>query len=202
MRSKDPKIMANIVSFINDEFNLKGRSPSITEIAKHLNLSISCIHRYLVEMEEKGLIQNEGGSRGVKTQTMEKRDRDVEYVPLVGTIACGPQMLAEQNIERYLPVPKGLLGYGEHFALIAQGESMINCGISDGDYVFARKQETAEEGQIIVALIDTEATLKRYYLDKKRKQVRLHPENDNMEDMFFDNVVIQGVAVKVMKDLF
>jgi len=202
VRSKDPKIMADIISFIDDEFNLKGRSPSITEIAKHLKLSISCIHRYLAEMEEKGLIQNEGGSRGVKTQTMEKKNRDIEYVPVVGTIACGPKMFAEQNIVRYLPIPKGLLGYGEHFALVANGESMIDAGVNDGDYVFARIQNTAEEGQIIVALIDDEATLKRYYLDKKRKQVRLHPENDNMEDMFFDNVVIQGVAVKVMKDLF
>ena len=79
---------------------------------------------------------------------------------------------------------------------------MINAGIDNGDFVFIRQQDTAEEGQIVVALIGNEATLKRYYLDRKRKQVRLHPENDNMEDMFFKKIQIQGVAVKVMKDLF
>ena len=78
---------------------------------------------------------------------------------------------------------------------------MINAGISDGDLVVVRQQETAEEGQIVVALIDNEATLKRYYLDNRRKCVRLHPENDKMEDMFYKTISIQGVAVKVIKDL-
>ena len=78
---------------------------------------------------------------------------------------------------------------------------MINAGISDGDLVVVRQQETAEEGQIVVALIDNEATLKRYYLDKRHKRIRLHPENDKMEDMFYKTISIQGVAVKVIKDL-
>ena len=78
---------------------------------------------------------------------------------------------------------------------------MVNAGINSGDYVIVRQQETAEEGQIVVALIENEATLKRYYLDKARKQIRLHPENDKMSDMYFDNIVIQGVAIKVIKDL-
>ena len=153
-------------------------------------------------MKEKGLIDYDGSARGIKTPSMEKVNDDVELVPLVGSIACGPQMLAEENIEKYLPIPKGLLGRGEHFALIASGDSMINAGINNGDCVFIRKQDTAEIGQIVVALIGNETTLKRYYLDEKRKQVRLHPENDNMEDMFFKTIQIQGVAVKVMKDLF
>ena len=78
---------------------------------------------------------------------------------------------------------------------------MINAGISDGDLVVVRQQETAEEGQIVVALIDNEATLKRYYLDNRHKRIRLHPENDKMEDMFYKTISIQGVAVKVIKDL-
>ena len=78
---------------------------------------------------------------------------------------------------------------------------MVNAGINDGDYVIIKKQDFAEEGQIVVALIDDEATLKRYYIDKKKKQVILHPENDNMQDMYFDSIIIQGVAVKVLKDL-
>ena len=78
---------------------------------------------------------------------------------------------------------------------------MINAGVSSGDYVIVRKQETAEEGQIVVALVDDEATLKRYYRDTKTKRIRLHPENDAMQDMYFNNIQIQGIAVKVIKDL-
>ena len=78
---------------------------------------------------------------------------------------------------------------------------MINAGINNGDYVIVKQQESAEQGQIVVALIEDEATLKRYYLDDKKKKIRLHPENDNMQDMYFDKISIQGVAVKVIKDL-
>ena len=78
---------------------------------------------------------------------------------------------------------------------------MINAGIDDGDLVIIRQQDTANEGQIVVALIDNEATLKRYYLDNKKKKIRLHPENDELDDMFFDEIAIQGVAVKILKDL-
>ena len=83
----------------------------------------------------------------------------------------------------------------------AHGDSMINAGINDGDLVVIREQATAEEGQIVVALIDNEATLKRFYLDKERNLVRLHPENDNMEDMYFDNIEIQGIVKMVLKDI-
>jgi len=122
-------------------------------------------------------------------------------VPLVGTIACGTPMLAEQNIESYIPISKELIGQGTFFALHAKGDSMINANIGDGDFVIVRQQNYANEGDIIVALIDEEATLKRYFLDKKQQKIRLHPENDELSDMFFDNINIQGVAVKVLKDL-
>ena len=202
MRSKNLDLMKNIVEYVNQEYYNKNRAPSMQEIADNFHISKSSVFYYIKDMKDKGLIDYDGSVRGIKTQTIEKINNDIEYVPLVGRIACGPQMLAEQNIERYLPIPKKLLGFGKHFALIAQGDSMINAGINDGDCVFIRQQDTAEVGQIVVALIDNEATLKRYYLDKQRKQVRLHPENDNMEDMFFKNIQIQGVAIKVMKDLF
>lgn len=202
MRSKNLDLMKDIVDFVNQEYYSNGKVPTMQEIADHFRISKSLVFYYIKDMKEKGLIDYDGSARGIKTKTMEKFSQDVEYVPLVGDIACGPQMLAEQNIVKYLPLPKGFLGNGEHFALTAHGDSMVNVGIDDGDCVFVRKQDSAEEGQIVVALIDNEATLKRYYLDRKRKQVRLHPENDNMEDMFFKNIKIQGVAVKVMKDLF
>ena len=100
-----------------------------------------------------------------------------------------------------MPIPTEFLGSGKYFILKASGNSMIKANIEDGDYVIIKQQETAEVGQIIVALINDEATLKRYYLDDKRQKVRLHPENDEMQDMYFKNVIIQGIAVKVIKDL-
>ena len=126
---------------------------------------------------------------------------EVSYLPVVGSIACGTPLLAEENIEKYLPIPTEFLGNGKYFILRANGDSMIKANIEDGDYVIIKQQETAEVGQIIVALINDEATLKRYYLDDKRQKVRLHPENDEMQDMYFKNVIIQGIAVKVIKDL-
>ena len=203
MRSKNPELMNKIIAYIDNHYSLNSTAPTFREIAKALHISEPCVSKYIAEMKEKGMIESDGGWRGLKTKSMEKYSReDIEYVPLVGTIACGPKMLAEENIVRYMPIPRGLLGNGEHFALTACGDSMVNVGIDDGDCVFVRIQNSAEEGQIVVALIGNEATLKRYYLDRKRKQVRLHPENDNMEDIFFKKIQIQGVAVKVMKDLF
>ena len=132
---------------------------------------------------------------------MAKTNNSVNNLPVVGSISCGSPLLAEENIECYLPIPKEFLGNGEFFILQANGDSMIDAGINNRDYVIIRKQETAEQGQIIVALIDNEATLKRYYIDRKKRKVRLHPENKNMEDMYFDSIVIQGVAIKVIKDI-
>ena len=152
-------------------------------------------------MTQKGLISNKGGSRGIVTKSMQKIRQDTVEVAVVGSVACGLPLLAEENIECYLPISKEFLGSGKYFILKANGNSMINAGICDGDYVIVKQQETAEEGQIVVALIDDEATLKRFYRDDKQKKIRLHPENNRMKDMYFDNVVIQGIAVKVIKDL-
>ena len=109
-------------------------------------------------------------------------------------------MLAEENIESYLTVSSSFLGQGTYFALKAHGNSMINANIKDGDFVIVRKQNTAEEGEIIVALIDDSATLKRFFKDEKKRKIRLHPENDEMQDMYFDKVEIQGVVKKIVKD--
>jgi len=132
-------------------------------------------------------------------------DRDMPgfmSMPVVGTIACGTPILAEENIESYLSISGKFLGPGVFFVLVAKGDSMINAGIDNGDYVIVRQQNSADEGQIVVALVeDGECTLKRYYKDEKRKKIRLHPENNEMEDMYFDTISIQGVAVKVIKNL-
>ena len=202
MRSKNSELMNNIVEFINREYFDSGRTPTMQEIATAFGISKGCVSNYIAEMHEKGMLENSGTCRGVRTKKMEKLQQAVEYLPVVGSIACGTPMLAEENIETYLPISTEFLGAGSYFILKAYGESMINAGIDDGDLVVVRQQETAEEGQIVVALIDNETTLKRYYLDEKRKRIRLHPENDGMDDMYFKSIDIQGVAIKVIKDLF
>lgn len=201
MRSKSTELMEKIKNQIESTFYSTGTIPSIREIASNLNVSKSCVGNYLTEMKNKGILENEKYFRGVKTSNMSKVCSEVQYLPIVGSVSCGEPFLAEKNIQNYLPVSSQFLGKGKYFILKAQGQSMINVGINDGDFVIVKQQEDAEEGQIVVALINDEATLKRYYLDKKKKQVRLHPENDTMKDMYFDSIIIQGVAVKVIKDL-
>ena len=128
--------------------------------------------------------------------------KGINIIPIVGEIACGSPILAEENIESYLTISGSFLGDGEYFALIAYGDSMINAGIDDGDYVVIRKQSFANEGQIVVAMVNGgDCTLKRYYLEREKKRIRLHPENDDMADMYFSNIAIQGVAVKVIKNI-
>lgn len=190
-----------IIAFIDEYYNTNGKVPTQQEIADAVGLNKSNVSRNLKVMKERGLIDLDGGWGGIKTSKIQKRNIELNYVPVVGTIACGTPMLAEQNIERYIPISKELIGNGNFFALHASGNSMINANIEDGDFVIVRQQNHANEGEIIVALIDDETTLKRYYLDRKKHKVRLHPENDNMEDMYFDSINIQGVAVKVLKDL-
>ena len=201
MRSKNKELMTKMLNFIDSEYQKNGLAPTLREIASEFNITSACVSHYVTEMKEKGLIQSNGKSRGIKTSKIQSMINEVSYLPVVGSIACGTPLLAEENIEKYLPIPTEFLGNGKYFILRANGDSMIKSNIEDGDYVIIKQQETAEVGQIIVALINDEATLKRYYLDDKRQKVRLHPENDEMQDMYFKNVIIQGIAVKVIKDL-
>ncbi len=201
MRSKNKELMTKMLNFIDSEYQKNGLAPTLREIASEFNITSACVSHYVTEMKEKGLIQSNGKSRGIKTSKIQSMINEVSYLPVVGSIACGTPLLAEENIEKYLPIPTEFLGNGKYFILRANGDSMIKANIEDGDYVIIKQQETAEVGQIIVALINDEATLKRYYLDDKRQKVRLHPENDEMQDMYFKNVIIQGIAVKVIKDL-
>lgn len=201
MRCKNFELMNKIINYIDKSYLDNGSIPSMREIASALGMSKSSVCDYIAEMKEKGMIENNGNWRGTKTQNISKLQNNVSYVPLLGRVACGLPIFAEENIEEYLPIPSKILGNGNHFILKAKGDSMINAGINDGDYIIVRQQDTAEIGQIVIALIDDEATLKRYYVDNEKNQIRLHAENQNYQDMFFDNVLIQGIAVKIIKDI-
>ena len=121
--------------------------------------------------------------------------------PILGKVSCGVPKFAEENIEEYVRLPVALFGRGQFFILRANGDSMIEADINDGDLVLIRQQNYADEGQIVVALMDDEATLKRYYPEPEKQLIRLHPENSRMDDIYVSDCIIQGVAVKVLKDL-
>lgn len=201
MRSKNEQTLSAILTLINDCYFQEGTYPSLQQIANAVGLSTTQTYRYVDELIKRGEIDKKGKFGDLQTKEIANTICNNNRLPIVGEIACGGTILAEENIESYVTFSKGLLGSGKFFILRAKGDSMINAGINDGDLVIVRQQENAEIGQIVVALIGNEATLKRYYLDNKRKKIRLHPENDEMEDMFFDDIAIQGIAVKVLKDL-
>ena len=202
MRTKNENTINSIIDFINDKYFNEGYVPSLQEIADHIGITKGAVSKYISTMEERGLLNKSGSHYGITTPKMEKVQKSIQYIPVVGDIACGTPILAEQNIETYLTITSEFLGNGTFFVLKAKGESMIDAGIQDGDYVIIRQQSTAEIGQIIVAMTeDGECTLKRYFIDTQNKRIRLHPENNAMKDMYYDRVQIQGIAVKVIKDL-
>lgn len=202
MRTKNEDIIKEILDFINKTFFQDREVPSVQEIANHIRLAKSSASRYLSEMEARGLIRKSGSFYGLETKAMQKAMKNVNELAIVGRIACGTPILAEENIESYLTISGDFLGTGEFFALRAKGNSMINAGIDDGDIVVIKKQSAADEGQIVVAMVDDgDCTLKRYFIDRRKKKIRLHPENDDMEDMYYDKVEIQGIAVKIIKDI-
>lgn len=197
MRTKNPETMRRIAAFAERRFFEDGSLPSLSEIGEEVGLSKSMVSYYLADMRARGMIIGDG----VRTPAVARASSAVRRVPVVGTVACGTPILAQENIARYLTVSSDLLGDGEFFALEARGDSMIGVGVNDGDLVIVRRQDYAQDGQIVVALVGDEATLKRYFYDRSRREVRLHPENPTMEDMYFKEVAVQGVAVKVVKDL-
>jgi repressor LexA len=167
------------------------------EVADGLGSSKATVQRYVEQLRKDGIISYSG----FRTLTSTKAKMQVVRVPVLGAISCGIPKFAEENIEEYVRLPVALFGQGDYFLLHAYGDSMIEAGIDDGDFVLIRQQNHADEGQIVVALIENEATLKRYYVDPQKRRVRLHPENSRMEDIFVDNCEIQGVAIKVLKNI-
>ena len=203
MRRKNPEHFKTIEEFIDSYIQTNDRSPSQREIAAGTGMSNANVSRYLSYMKQEGMIDYDG-TRNIVTRKQEKANADTVMLPVLGAIACGMPIFAEENVEQYVRLPSSWLGRGEHFLLRTEGDSMIDIGISDGDLVIVRKQDHAEEGQVIVALIDNEsATLKRYYRDDEKRMIRLHPENESMDDIYVEETKlrIQGVAIKLLKDI-
>ena len=204
MKPYKQEYFIKLEQYINSYQQENGCSPSIGDMVRDLEIPQTTVYRYITYMKEKGMIDIKGRGK-YATKEMAKLKRETVSLPVLGAVSCGIPKYAEENIEEYVRVPASWFGAGEFFALRADGESMINAGIADGDLVIVRKQSYADPGQIIVALIgNEEATLKRYR-PKDGQYIDLVPENEKFKvrtvDLSCESLIIQGVAVKVLKDL-
>ena len=197
MRTLDPENLASVERFVCDFIGKKGISPTMDEISAGTGLPKTTVYRYVCALKRTGELESEGH----RTIAPKKNSVSTVRVPVLGSVACGLPKFAEENIEEYVRLPSSLFGTGDFYILRADGESMKDAGISDGDLVLIKHQSFAEPGNIVVALVEDEATLKRFYPDEGGKRIRLHPENNDFEDIFTDSCEIQGIAVKVLKDL-
>lgn len=199
MRTKSKELMNQICEYVEQFYLENGVSPSTRAIAAELNIANGTAYKYIVAMAENGMVEYDGKS--IETAVTKKLNKENTRTAIVGSISCGSPQYEEENIEEYVSLPTAIFGKGDFFILAANGESMIEAGIDDGDLVVVRKQNTADEGDIVVALVDNENTLKRYYKDKRKKKIVLHPENKTMKDILVDSCCIQGVACHVIKNL-
>ncbi len=200
-----------ILQFIMKIVKEHGYPPTVREIASAVNLNSSAtIHAHLKKLEELGYIKRGASkSRAIEinpellneSAKQEFRENNVIFAPVLGNIAAGSPILAEENIEEYFPLsPDFIKNEKDIFMLRVKGDSMINAGIMDKDYIILRKQETAMNGEIVAALLEDEATVKRFF--KKAKSIKLMPENDFMEPIEVKDVKILGKVIGVIRKYF
>lgn len=196
MRSKDLEICRKITERVERRRAADGGCPSLQELADSLGVAKSTASRYVAYMKENGMLSGEG-RRNIITPS---GSAATVSVPLLGQVACGLPNIADGNVDSRYSLPVAIFGSGEMYMLRARGDSMIEAGIDDGDIVLIKRQDTAQPGQIVVALTGGEATLKRYFPEPEKHRVRLQPENSSMEPIYVTDCVVQGVAVKIIKD--
>ena len=207
MANKKPRgeMQERILAYIESVIRTRGYAPSVREIAEAVGLrSTSTVHGHLTRLEKKGLLHRDAmkpRAMGLTSESPELDEAlsDVRCVPVVGRVAAGLPILAEENTEAVLPLPSELVGDGEHFILRVRGESMINAGILNDDYIVVRRQLEARNGDIVVALVDDEATVKRFF--KENGHFRLQPENDAMEPIIVPEVTVLGKVVSLMRKM-
>ena len=197
MRSKRPELMKQIQDFAEQYYLNEGRSPSTSDIANGVGIARGTAYKYLVAMNEQGLIRYNG--RDIRTKLTEKFEATRSKAPICGSIPCGSPTEEIEHIETIVSLPTAIFGKGELYILVASGDSMIGAGIEDGDLVVINKQAHANEGDIVVALIDNESTLKLFYKDDENKRVILRAENKKYKDIIRPSCTIQGVAQHVIK---
>lgn len=212
-KGKISKRQQAIYDFIKSYTEGHGYPPSVREIGSAVGLaSPSTVHMHLKALEELGMIKRDSKKpRTIEVVSNEEEkaakladvSQDINHnvitLPLVGRVAAGTPILAEQNVEESLTLPTSIVGDASSFILRVRGESMINAGIFDGDYIVVKEQHDAHNGEIVVALIDDSATVKTFYREKDR--IRLQPENDSMAPIYADNPVILGRVTALIRSM-
>ena len=204
MTDRKPRgdMQARILAYIEQEIRTRGYAPSVREIGEAVGLkSTSTVHGHLTRMEKKGLLRRDAMKpRAIGLSTAFSpfdENASLREVPVVGRVAAGTPILAEENIEETMTLPEEMVGSGELFILRVRGESMIQAGIMNDDYIVVHRQMNANNGEIVVAMIDDEATVKRFY--KENGHIRLQPENDAMEPIIVPEVMILGKVVSLIR---
>ena len=195
------KKQTEILEYIKSQILNKGYPPSVRDICTAVNLkSTSSVHAHLETLEKNGYIRRDP----TKPRAIEIIDdnfnltrREVVNVPLIGQVAAGQPLLAVENITGYFPIPAEFIPKEEVFMLNVKGESIVNAGIYDGDQIIVKQQSTASNGEIVVALVDDSATVKRFY--KENGHIRLQPENDFMEPIIVDSCEIIGKVIGLIR---
>lgn len=218
MRKKDPDALNKrekaILKFIEKQVNANGYPPSVREIGKAVDLkSTATVHGYLESLEKKGYIKKEsqkgrtlkllkGGATEGEQVSFDKEaysSKEMVDVPVIGKITAGEPILAVENVTDTFPIPLDFVGTGESFMLTVRGESMIEAGILNGDYILVKKQNVANNGEIVVALIGDEATVKTFY--KEKDHIRLQPENSTMDPIIVPTCQILGKVSGVFRKI-
>ena len=218
MRKKDSNVLNKrekaILEFIEKQSKINGYPPSVREIGKAVDLkSTATVHAYLAKLEEKGFIKKE--SQKGRTLKLLKNNlgenisnnssknyytnKEMVEVPVIGKITAGEPILAVENVTDTFPIPIDFVGNCESFMLTVRGESMIEAGILDGDYILVKKQNTANNGEIVVVLIEEEATVKTFY--KENNYIRLQPENSTMSPIIVPDCKILGKVAGVFRKM-
>ena len=192
---------SDILEFIKSELLSKGYPPTVRDICNAVNLkSTSSVHAHLETLEKNGYIRRDPTKpRAIEIidENFSLTGREIVNVPIVGRVAAGEPLLATQNIENYFPIPMEFMPNNEVFMLEVKGESMINVGIFEGDWIVVEKRNTARNGEIIVALVDDSATVKTFY--KEDGHIRLQPENDSMDPIIVSDCKILGKVISLYR---
>ena len=206
MRSKSQKLMNEISAYVDQYYNERHTVPSVNEIAKGVGIAKTTSYRYLVAMNDLGMLSYDGPSRTIVTKMISKFSDSTVPAPVVGAIPCGTPEEEEENIQEYVSLPVSLFGKGEFYILKASGDSMVDAGIEDGDLVVIRKQQEASVGDIVVALDESNAnTLKKYGgIDAaSHAAILLYQNQEKYPDkrILVKELIVQGVARHVIKAL-
>ena len=204
MRSKNPELMKEICTYVSDYYRQWRSSPSVNEIAKAVGIAKTTAYRYLVEMNERGMLSYDGHT--IETPQINRCTSGYFSAPIVGSIHCGDPETEEEHVEEYVSLPESIFGKGEFYILRASGDSMVDAGIEDKDLVVIKKQDTASVGDIVVALDeDNQNTLKTFDgIDEESGYAILKYENRRKyrnKVIRVRELVVQGVAKHVIKAL-